>query len=610
MAITAGQFLINNALPKDLQDKNRVMDKKSLNHVLNEVAKKYPKDYPSIVYNLKKIGQESAYLNGSSFTLDDFKTPINKDKIFRQAEERIAKRTLGKKSEKEKEKIFVEEYFKAKQKIEKDVFEESLRRGNTLAHMVNSGSRGNKSQLNSTIGAATLYTDHLNRPILSPVKKSFSEGLTPREYIASTPGTRKGVVATKFATPMGGFFNKQMGYVTGNIIVSADDCGTNNGIEEPALDPYNIGRVLSRSIAGVPAGTVIDNRIMSMFKKKRVDKIFIRSPLSCESDAGICKKCRGYTENGSFASLGDNVGINSSSALTEPFTQGAMKEKHTGGTMSKLNAVGGFDLIRQLVKIPRVFKGGAAISNVDGVVSKIEKAPQGGNNIFVGEEKHYAPDGFPLTVKEGDVIEAGEPLSLGIVNPSKVTKHRGIGEGRMSLYRSLRNAYVDDGKNIDKVHMETVARGLVNNVKIKDIGEMSSHIPGDIVTYTSANRHYDPKRTMDIGTKNAAGKYLAKPYLHFTAGTKLKKKMTDYLNKKGVGTLRVTDTPPPFVPHMVRLDDSPSYKENWIARLFSDKIQSKLLNALHRGEKARIHSEEFIPSYIEGKDFGKIQIGY
>lgn len=607
---TAGQILLNSVLPKDLRDYNRVFDKKTLNNVLGEVAKRYPKEYPKIVFDLKTMGQKSAYYNGSSFTLDDFRTPINKKKILEDAEKRISKRIIGIEDKNKQEDIFVEEYIKARDEIQDKVFKESLKKGNSLAHMVASGSRGNSNQLNSTIGAPVLYKDHLNRPILSPVKNSFSEGLSVKEYIASAPGTRAGAVSTQFATPIGGFFNKQVGYVSNNIIVSEDDCGTTNGYSDEALDPQNVGRFLAKSAGGFPAGTLIDQKVMSQFKRNRVKEVVLRSPMTCESDRGTCAKCRGHNENGQMPSLGDNVGVVSATAMSEPFTQGAMKEKHTGGTIGKISKASGLELIQQVLKIPKVFKQGAAISDIDGKVTEVKEAPQGGTNIFVDGKAHYVPKGFKPYVKIGDRVEEGQILSDGIVNPKKVTAKRGIGEGRLALFNSLREAYREDGKRVDKVHMETLARGMVNNVRVNDITGIEGNVPGEIITYSSAMKKYSPSSVQKVNIDSAKDKVLAKPYMHYTLGTRLKPSMLKNLKSQGIREVEVANAPMPFEPHMVRLDDVPSYRDNWVARLFSDKIKNKILASVYKGEEAPIHSEEFMPAYIAAKDFGKRMVDY
>lgn len=600
---TAAQAILNSYLPKDLQDYKRVLDKKGTGGLLQTVAVKYPGQYKDILFNLKKMGEVVGYKTGSSFSIEDFKSPVNKEQIIDEAAAKLPAK--GAKYE-----DIINTFGKARKEIEEKTLAESLKRGNSLAHFVVSGARGSASQLASTISTSVMYSDALGRPIPVPVKHSFSEGLDPTEYWASTYGTRKGVIATKFATPEGGFFNKQVGYISGNMLITEDDCKTTNGIEAKTEDPENLGRLTAKSYLNYPANTIISNAFISDLKKANINSILIRSPISCESDNGVCKKCFGNYRNGIPPEVGENVGINSSAALTEPFTQGAMKEKHTGGVIkTRVETLSGLPLVRQLLKVPEVFKSGATVAEADGKINKIEPVERGGWNIYIGKKIHYIRPEYDILVKEGDNIEAGQPLSNGIINPADVTKFRGIGEGRKSLFDSLRQAYVDDGKKMDKIHMETLARSAVNLAQVNDNEFLDDNVPGDIGTISKLQKYYKPDYE-DMDTSNANGKFLAKPYLHLTAGTQLKPSMLEALSKNGYNKISVTDQQPPFSPVMIRLDDVPSYKDNWLARLFSQQVKKKILQAVHGGESAKIHSEEFIPSYIYGKEFGKPKVGY
>ena len=605
MKTTAGQLLINAALPKELRDYKRILNKKNIKEVLQYIAKKYPTEYKNIMEKLKEIGQRSAYLKGSYLSLNDFRSPINHKGLI---EKRLSKIPINSSDD------IITKHFSALQKeIEKKTFEAAKAKKNSLAMQVEAGARGNLSQLASTISSPVMYADHKGKPIRIPIFNSYSNGLDPVEFFAASYGTRRGVISTKFATPEGGFYAKQIGYVAGNMLVTSKDCGTDNGIEQNTEDSENIGRLLAKQTDGFKKNTIITPEIISTLLKKRIKKIIIRSPITCEEENGVCQFCRGYTEIGTFPALGTNVGSDSASALSESATQAAKKEKHTGGVIGAKKI--GLEAIKQLLKVPKIFSGGAVVSEVDGKIKNIEKAPQGGFNIDVENKenkelvRHYILPDYNLLIKKGQTIEAGMPLSTGIINPADVTRLRGIGEGRKFLFESLRKAYIDSGQKVNKVHMETLSRSMLNLAKVADNTFLDDNVPGDIVNIHHVQKYYKPKVILS-DTNKAEGKYLSKQYMHLIAGTRLKPSMLKLLSSHGIKKIEVTDEPPPFDPVMIRLDDVPAYKESWLGRLFSSHIKQRILGATSQSESTSIHGTDFVPAYVYGKEFGKQEIGY
>ena len=591
MKATAAQILINDILPKELRDYKRIITKKEIKSILNEVARKYPNQYKEIVSKLSNIGQDIAYLKGNHITLNDFILPVNIKPILEKADKFL--------SPKIPDKDVVSNFANLQKKIDDKTLKIALKHNNSLAEQIVSGARGKPQQLASTVSSPTLYADNFGKPIRLTIKNSFSEGLTPFEYWASTYGTRKGVISTKFATPIGGYFGKQLGYISGDLVVTEDDCGTNNGLSSDVNDSELIGRLLAVPILHYKKDTILDNRILSELKKKKIKKIIVRSPITCEAESGVCKKCYGYNENGRFPSLGDNVGTNSASAGSETATQGAMREKHTGGQVSSAGKKG-LELIQQLVKIPKVFRGGAVVSKIDGKVNKIEKAAQGGWNIFVNDMPHYTLPEYEPIVKVGDTIEAGLPLTKGIVNPSDVTKLRGIGEGRKHLFESLRKAYLDDGQKLNRVHLEDIARSMLVYAKVKDNKFLDDNVPGDIITLEKFKKYYKPKPIL-VNTKDANGKYLAKSYLHYNSGTLIRPNIIKDLKEHNYNQIEVTGEEPPFDPIMIRLDDVPEFNPNWLQSLYSVHLKKKIIGSTQQAKSAPLHSVNFIPAYIRGE---------
>jgi len=312
METTAGKALVNSFLPVGLRDYKRELNKKALVNLLGDVAKKHPGQYKDVVMKMKKLGEKVAYVDSSSISLSDFKPVTDRSELFK-----ASKDLLNNKLDKKKvEKVFASLH----EKYAKTTLADGLKKNNALAAMVYSGSRGKPTQLSSTITSPVMFSDLNGEFIPVPILNSLAEGLEPAEYWAMTPKTREGVISTKFSTPISGFFNKQLGYVTSEIIVTEDDCGTRNGIKVQIDDPENLGRCLALPAGRYNPGDIVDTRILSDLKKAKKKFIIIRSPKTCQADRGICKKCYGFNESGDFPSIGHAAGLNNSAASSEPFT--------------------------------------------------------------------------------------------------------------------------------------------------------------------------------------------------------------------------------------------------------------------------------------------------
>lgn len=602
MITTVGQVIINSVLPKDLRDYSRQLDAKGISALLDGVSKKYPEKYKFVSEALKHFGQKVSYLDGSSFSIDDFDPYVDRTELLQAAEELRKQKNVN---------IWdvSKRFIAIQKKLEDETKKKGLLINNSLAKIIASGSKGKPSQLVSTVTSPVMYADHKDRPIPVPVVHSLAEGLSPAEFAANSFGTRKGVYSTKFSTPVSGYFNKEVGFVTTDMLITEMDCGAGSGILSRSDDKESIGRVLAKGTGAYPAGTVITNKVLSDMMAKGTKDIIIRSPSTCHTKDGVCSKCYGTTEKGIFPDLGEPIGTSASSALTEPFTQGSMSAKHLGGIIGK--SKNGIELIQQLLKIPKNFPLGATIAQEEGVVEKIEKAPQGGNFVYLNGYKHYVHPSNELKYKQGEYVEQGMPISSGIVNPAEVVKFRGIGEGRKILTDSLKEAYKDDGKGeVFKKHMEVLSRAMINHATIDDDFDFEDNLPGDVVTMSKIQKIYKPKNAMPVKTDKSIGYYLAKPYLHYTVGTKITPSVRDNIKMYEGNEIDVVEKKPPFTPMMVRMDDVPAYKDNWIERLYSIHLKQKLLESTARADTADIHTNHWVPSFIWGADFGKSKVKY
>lgn len=285
--------------------------------------------------------------------------------------------------------------------------------------------------------------------------------------------------------------------------------------------------------------------------------------------------------------------------------------KHSGHTLKGSGAYQGFEMISSLAKVPKVFPNRAVLSTVDGTVSKIEDAPQGGKYIIVtdkhGEEsKHYVSPGYDIDVKVGQELEAGDQMSDGVIDPSELVKYKGIGEGRRYWATRFTKAIRDSGMAANRRNAEVLARTVMNTVRLNNEDEAGEGLPGDVVTYTRWSDGFKPRKTSAIvaPTVSSIGKYLEQPVLHYTIGTRITPSVIKTMKKFKVDKMMVNDTAPDVTPFMERIEDSNAEKGDWMARLGTTYLKSRLQEDVARGAQSRLHSTEPYPGIAKGIEFG------
>jgi hypothetical protein len=234
----------------------------------------------------------------------------------------------------------------------------------------------------------------------------------------------------------------------------------------------------------------------------------------------------------------------------------------------------------------------------------MDDAPAGGKYVWVDETRHYVSPGFELSVVKGDTVEAGDVLSDGLPNPAEIVRHKGIGEGRRYFTREFVRAYRESGMPVDRRNVELIARGLIDHVEMVDQAE--DYLPGDVMSYSQLERDWEPRPgTAAVTPKQAVGKYLEKPTLHYTIGTKIKPSMLPDFNDFGVNSVDVHDDPPPFEPRMIRAMAIASHDPDWMTRLIGSGQKRSLLDAVYTGGVSDTQSTSYAPALAQGIEFGK-----
>lgn len=606
---TVGQLLVNEAIPEELRDYNRVLDKKGMHSLLQEVARKHPDKYREISFKLNQIGQRAAQdQGGMSFGMQH----LRRSKAANAVREKI-QANIGKileddsLSDKERADRIVRVVGKEMNPQQKAILEEAIANNNPLAMQVLSGSRGKPMNLASLLGSDMLYSDHRDEVIPIPVLRSYSEGLTPEEYWAGTYGARRGIIATKFATQEAGFLSKQLNQA-GHRLVVMDEEGDDDptrGMIVDTDDMDNEGALLARDMGPYKRNTPLTPKILKHLKRLGKNRILIRSPLVGGSpEGGVYARDVGIRETGELPGRGEQVGLQAAQALSEPISQGQLSAKHSGGVAGEEKAVGGFQYINQLIQTPKRMQGGAAHSELDGTVQRVEEAPQGGHFVTINDKKHYVGEGFKLKVKKGNEVEAGDVISDGIPNPAIIVEHKGVGEGRRYFVNEFRKAMESSGMRGHRRNIELLARGLINHVQLTE--ETDDNAPDDIIPYSTLEHTYKPREGHQIlNPRKAVGQYLERPVLHYTIGTKIRPSMLKDMEEFGISEIPVHKEPPPFKPHMVRGMYQLQHDPDWMTQMYGSGLKKSLLTSTARGATSEERGSSFIPSLATGVDFGR-----
>ena len=606
---TLGQILVNDALPEKFRDYNRVLTKGEADALLGQIAKEYPERYKNISWQLIQLGKEAAFTEGSTLKLSDLQPVFDKTDLLKHVEQQEKKIRADKTmTDEEKQQTLEGVYTEVQKLIVDQTYDSALANNNPFAIQVKSKARGNKSQLTALLSTPSVYQDAQDRTVPVFIRRSYSEGLEPHEYWASTYGARKAILSTKFSVREAGALGKQLGVAVSNLVVTQNDCGTPAGIPVPTDDNDSVGAVLARNSGKYPAGTVITKEVLADMKQKKTDEVVVRSPITCSLAEGVCKHCAGVRENGKFPEIGYHLGLNASSALAERIAQGQLNKKHSGGqTDPKGHTVyAGFDVINNLAQVPKNFPNRATVAEQDGTVDKIEEAPQGGWNVIIDNNAHYVPADRPLLVKEGDPVEQGDTLSEGIVNPADAVRLKGIGEGRRYFAERFTKAFRESDFEVNRRNVEAVARAAIDHVSVDDPEGVGDFLPGDIISYSGVAHSYRPRAdAKQLEPIKAKGMYLEQPALHYTIGTRVTGKMTSMLKKHGVDSVIAHSHPAGFSSTMVGITKVPAYSDDWMARLGSTYLESRLLEDIQRGAKSNIHGLEPLPGIAKGVEFGK-----
>lgn len=281
--------------------------------------------------------------------------------------------------------------------------------------------------------------------------------------------------------------------------------------------------------------------------------------------------------------------------------------KHTAGQGKAKRTYGGFEILSQFVQSPSEYQHKSTVAEEDGIVTEVREAPQGGHFVKVNEKELYVPQGYPVLVKQGDEVEAGDALSEGIVDVRDVVNYKGLGEARRYYVDRLKEIYADSGLSADKKNLEIFAKGALSTVNLDEEMEDLDNLPDDSISYNKASRAWKPKSIIDVSTDNAIPSgYLAGDVLHHTSGTRITKSMLKDLKNNGVTNFKATEEKPPFTARMDRLRTASHANEDWLASMSTSYLSQQLADSAVRGAETNFaENQHFAPRLGYGVGFGE-----
>jgi DNA-directed RNA polymerase subunit beta' len=506
--------------PASVEFINRTLGKKETNDFVTSLVDVYGAAVISVLLDtIKELGFHYATQAGITISKNDIVVPEEKNTILEEYEERVGRIETqferGLITEDERHESVVNIWTEATDTVA-DAMEATLYELNPIYMMANSGARGSFKQIRQLAGMRGLMANPKGEIMELPIKANFMEGLSVLEYFISTHGARKGLADTALRTADSGYLTRRLVDVSQDVIVRAEDCGSEEAVELPVLGPEGLNRSLAGRVAAVdvrkplkdgkPGKTVLvakGEEITSLRLRELADgleehlegfRVPVRSVLKCKSEYGVCRACYGtFLATGQMCEIGDAVGIIAAQSIGEPGTQLTMRTFHTGG-------VAGADITHGLPRVVEIFearnpKGAATLAQVGGRV-EIEETDRGPKVTIhpdgVDEEgeplqpkEYQLPRRTRLLVADGEDVEAGDPLHEGSLAPAELLAlHSKSGKGstptELYLVGEVQNVYKSQGVDIHDKHIELIVRQMLKKVRVENAGE-TDLLPGQLV---------------------------------------------------------------------------------------------------------------------------------
>ena len=542
---TMGRFIFNEIISQDLGFVDRTIPgnelkleidfhvgKKGLKQILEKVINTHGATKTAeVLDSIKAMGYKYSTRAAMTVSISDMTVPAKKKQLIKEAEETVdlISRNFrrGLVTEEERYKEVIETWKKTDDELTHALLT-GLDKYNNIFMMADSGARGSDKQIKQLAGMRGLMADTTGHTIELPIKSNFREGLDVLEYFISAHGARKGLSDTALRTADSGYLTRRLVDVSQDLIIREVDCC--EGKEIPcmeikaftdgkevieSLQERITGRYIAETIVDPDTGEIIikentmvtprrSGRIIKALEKADRNSVKIRTILTCKSQIGVCAKCYGSNmATGESVQVGEAVGIIAAQSIGEPGTQLTMRTFHTGG-------VAGGDITQGLPRVEELFearkpKGLAIISEIAGTVTMKDTKKK--REIVVtnnDESKTYLiPYGSRIKVIDGDVIEAGDELTEGSVNPHDILKIKGVRAVQDYMIQEVQRVYRLQGVEINDKHIEVIVRQMLKKVRVEESGD-SDILPGtsmNVLKFNEMNEELEAQ-----GKRPAEGK--------------------------------------------------------------------------------------------------------
>ena len=509
---SVGRFIYNEGIPQDLGYVNRKEDPYSLeinqvadSGVLKDIVDRCFRKHGNIktaevLDYIKQTGYKYSTLSGLTVSMADVNIPKAKWDIIANADaevdnyEKLYRRGLI--TDDERYEKVIDIWRETTDKVTEALLTD-LRSDNNIKIFADSGARGSTNQIRQLGGMRGLMSQADGKTIEIPVKANFREGLSVQEYFISSHGSRKGLTDTALRTADSGYLTRRMVDISQDVIVTEDDCHTHGYVEAYEFKDGNelVENLYTRIVGRTSFEDVKDENGEILAKKDQlidedtaekivaagVKKVKLRSVLECRSKQGVCAKCYGRNlATGKPVNIGEAVGIIAAQSIGEPGTQLTMRTFHSGG-IAGVGITSGLPRVEELFEA-RKPKGLAYIAENSGTVSLIQNEKK--TDVEIESEdghvhKYNIPFGSRLLVKDGDVVEKGDQLTEGSLDPHDVLNVLGKVGVQNYITKEVQKVYRIQGVEIDDRHIEVIARQMLKKVKIDESGD-TEFLPGSL----------------------------------------------------------------------------------------------------------------------------------
>ena len=517
---TLGRFIFNEILPQDLGFVDRSnpdnafllevdfhVGKKQLKKILESVINTHGASVTAeVLDNIKATGYKYSTRAAMTVSISDMTVPASKPELLKRAQDTVDLISnnfrRGLITEEERYRAVVDTWNEIDGILTKDLLD-GLDKYNNIFMMADSGARGSNQQIKQLAGMRGLMADTTGRTIELPIKSNFREGLDVLEYFMSAHGARKGLSDTALRTADSGYLTRRMVDVSQELIIrDMDCCEGRDEIYGMTVKAFTEGKEMIESLKDRITGRysceeikdengdviVKKNHMITPSRAKRIidsgiEEVKIRTILTCRSHIGICAKCYGANmATGQAVQVGEAIGIIAAQSIGEPGTQLTMRTFHTGG-------VAGDDITQGLPRVEELFEArkpkGLAIITEFGGVATIKDTKKKREIIVTnqetGETKTYLiPYGSRIKILDGAILEAGDELTEGSVNPHDILKIKGVRAVQDYMLQEVQRVYRLQGVEINDKHIEVIVRQMLKKIRIENNGD-SELLPGTLV---------------------------------------------------------------------------------------------------------------------------------